>query len=62
MEKSKCNRKKNNSGFTLLEYALGAALIAGIIWGSMSVLGQSMCGFFGDLGDWVERRGAGIQQ
>ena len=61
MERSKNNRRKNNAGFTLLEYALGAALIAGIIWVSMSALGQSMSGFFGDLGQWVEDRGEGIR-
>ena len=60
MANQKKNQLKNNKGFTLLEYAMGAAVIATIVWGAMSVLGQNMSNFFGDLGNWVEERGTSI--
>lgn len=48
--------KKEERGYTLLEYCAGAAVIAGIVWTGLSALGGSLNTFLGNLGTWVETR------
>lgn len=55
-------RRRAEQGFTLLEYCAGAAIIAGIVWGAMTVLGQNLGQLITTLAEWVGRRSAGINQ
>ena len=53
-------RGSNESGFTLLEYCAGAAVIVGIIWASLSALGTNLKGFLGSLSTWVSARNTAV--
>ena len=54
-------RKRNQEqGLSLLEYAAGAAVIITIIYAAMTVFGTSLDNFYGDLGNWAERKGNDI--
>lgn len=44
---------RQSSGFTLLEYAAGAAVIGGIVLLCMQTLGTGFTDFFGQLSGWV---------
>ena len=56
MEKLIRIKKKNQKGYTLLEYCAGAAIIAGVIWAALSTFGTSMSGMFDALSDWTDAR------
>lgn len=49
-------KNKNQKGFTLLEYCAGAAVIAGIVYGGLNIMGNQMSGFFTGLGTWIGTR------
>ncbi len=49
-------RRNGEEGYALLEYAAGAAIIAGILWVALSYLGSSLDGLFRGVGDWATRR------
>lgn len=49
-------KNKNQKGFTLLEYCAGAAVIAGVVYSGLSVMGGQMEGFFVGLGQWIGDR------
>ena len=53
---SKENKERREDGFSLLEYAAGAAVLAGIVYAAMFVFGQGLESFFTSLGDWATQR------
>lgn len=46
-------RRKAQKGFTLLEYAAGAAVIAGVAYGALSAFGSGLDTFYRGLGEWA---------
>ena len=54
-------RRRNQRGYTLLEYCAGAALIAGIIWVSLSAMSQNLSGLLDAIGSWASRRTQDVQ-
>ena len=54
-------RTRREKGYTLLEYCAGAAIIAGIVWGAMNLLGNNLSGFLTGLGNWVNDRTSNLQ-
>jgi len=56
----KNNKKRflgKEEGFTLLEYAAGAAILIATVYVGMTAFGGSLQGFFVKLGDWVGNQG-----
>lgn len=53
--------EKNEKGFTLLEYAGGAAVLVGVIYVTFRIFGVGMEGFFNALNDWVGNRTSDIE-
>ena len=43
-------------GITTLEYLAGAAMVLGLVWGAMTVLGGDMAGMIGAISTWVRGR------
>jgi hypothetical protein len=58
---SKLQRERRERGYTLLEYCAGAAIITGILWGSLSYLGNSMENLLRGVGDWAQSRATEIR-
>lgn len=56
----KQQRRKNERGFTLLEYVAGAAIITGIVWGSLNALGGSLSTMIGNVGTWADNRATDV--
>lgn len=56
------SKKSQEKGFTLLEYCSGAALIAGVLWVALGVLGQNMSELLNGISSWVSRRNQEIAQ
>jgi hypothetical protein len=56
------NKKNRTSekGYTLLEYCAGAAIIAGILWTALNALGGNLSDLLAAVGQWAQRRSAGI--
>jgi len=44
---------RKEEGFTLLEYCAGAAVLIGIVYAGLSVMGTSLSDFFKGVGTWV---------
>lgn len=60
-------RRKNEKGYTLLEYTAGAVVIVTAVYAALQTFGVSMSQLLGSLGDWAEQRaseidGAGTNQ
>lgn len=58
-------RRKNDrdqKGYTLLEYCAGAAIIAGILWGSLNTLGSNLSALLNGVGEWAVRRTSEIAE
>ena len=53
---------KRQRGYTLLEYCAGAAIIAGILWTALSVLGGNLSGLLQAVGQWAVARTGEIVQ
>lgn len=49
-----------DSGYTLLEYCAGAAVIAGVVFGALHTLGGNMEALLAALGTWADNRAAEI--
>lgn len=49
-------RNRNESGFALLEYAAGAAVVVGVMYVALNALGTSTSTYLGAVGNWLERR------
>lgn len=54
--------RKNQKGYTLLEYCAGAAIISAIIFVALQALGGNMRGLLESIGSWADRRAAEIDQ
>ncbi|MFN4894226.1 MAG: Flp family type IVb pilin [Pseudomonadota bacterium] len=52
--------RKNEKGYTLLEYCAGAAIITGVLWGSLSGLGGDLSDLLGAVSNWATNRTNGI--
>lgn len=48
--------KKNESGFTLLEYCAGAAVITGAVYLGFNALGVELGAFFDAISSWASDR------
>jgi len=53
---------KRESGYTLLEYCAGAAIIGGILYLGLNALGQDLRDFLGAVGAWAGRRAGELAQ
>ena len=47
-------RQLDERGLSMLEYAAGAAVIIGIVYGAMNLFGLSMQNFITELGYWLD--------
>lgn len=54
------SRRKKESGFSLLEYCAGAAVIMVTIWAALNLMGQNVSGLLGAIGDWATSRATEI--
>jgi len=52
--------RKDESGYTLLEYCAGAAIIAGILWTALNALGGNLSDLLEAVGQWAQRRTQGV--
>jgi Flp pilus assembly pilin Flp len=52
--------RKNERGYTLLEYCAGAAVIAGILWTALNALGGNLSALLDAVGSWAQRRTTAI--
>jgi len=61
-EKLICIRKKggDEAGYTLLEYCAGAAIIAGVLWGALTVMGENLTTLLESIGTWATNRAGEI--
>ena len=48
--------KRDESGYTLLEYCAGAAVIAGVLWIALSGLGDQITNLLERIGQWASNR------
>ena len=48
--------KKKQSGFTLLEYTAGAAVIIGIVFLAVNTMGHSLADVFSAIAGWANGR------
>ncbi len=49
-------RGSDESGFTLLEYCAGAAVIIGVVWVALDTMGGNLGDFLKAVGDWADKR------
>jgi hypothetical protein len=61
MTTSKRRKEVGQRGYALLEYCAGAAIIAGVVWGSLGYLGNSLDGLIRGIGDWAQARATEIR-
>jgi hypothetical protein len=54
--------RREERGYTLLEYVAGAAIIGGIVFTALTSFGNDMAGFLGNLGSWAQARGSELAQ
>ncbi|MCB0336967.1 MAG: hypothetical protein KDD62_11705 [Bdellovibrionales bacterium] len=52
---------RHEEGYTLLEYCAGAAIMAGVVWGAMQLLGTNLQNFLTTLAGWAADRAGDIQ-
>lgn len=48
--------KRTQRGITLLEYSAGAAIIIGLVWGSMNLMGTNLQHIFENIAGWAQHR------
>ena len=61
MSRGIIRKGRGQSGYTLLEYCAGAAIIASILWGALSSLGGSLDGLLREVGNWATKRTESIK-
>ncbi|MCB0333711.1 MAG: Flp family type IVb pilin [Bdellovibrionales bacterium] len=54
-------KAKKEEGFTLLEYAAGAAVILTLVVVGLNAMGTSLSGFFTNVGTWATNSGDSFQ-
>lgn len=55
-------KRSSQIGITLLEYTAGAAIIIGLVWGAMSMMGTSLEHVFSNIGVWAQTRADDINR
>ena len=55
-------KRRDQRGITLLEYCAGAAILLGIIWGAMSLLGTNVNRLLSSVAGWASREADTIDQ
>ena len=50
------SRRREQRGYTLLEYCAGAAIIAGILWAALNTLGGNLNTLLEGIGTWATQR------
>ena len=55
-------KRRDQRGITLLEYCAGAAILLGIIWGAMSLLGTNVSKLLASVAGWADREATTIDQ
>ncbi len=58
---NKIANKKKQRGYALLEYCAGAAIIAGVLWGGLSLVGERVNSLLSTIADWAAAREQSIQ-
>jgi hypothetical protein len=53
-------QQKKQKGFTLLEYAAGAAVIIGIVWLGVNTMGDGISNMLEAIGNWASQQGNNI--
>lgn len=53
--------RKNEKGYTLLEYCAGAAIILGVLYGALNALGTDLQNLLGSMGGWANNRQGQIE-
>jgi Flp pilus assembly pilin Flp len=48
--------KRKESGYTLLEYCAGAAVIIGVLAVALNTLGVHLSSFLGAIGSWADNK------
>jgi len=61
MKKKIVNIRKDQRGFSLLEYVAGATVIAAIVFVALNAFGGNLAELFAALGEWVTSRASEIQ-
>jgi len=56
MKKKIINIRKDQRGFSLLEYVAGATVIAAIVFVALNAFGDNLATLFDALGNWVTDR------
>jgi len=51
---------KKDRGYTLLEYAVGAAVLVGIIVAGLNAMGSGVVNLFNGIGEWASGQVGGI--
>jgi Flp pilus assembly pilin Flp len=49
----KANQRKQERGYTLLEYCAGAAIIVTVLYTALNGLGDQLSQFLGNIGTWA---------
>jgi Flp pilus assembly pilin Flp len=52
--------KKNERGFTILEYCAGAVVVMVVLWAAFDALGGNMRTFMQGVGSWLTKKGTQI--
>ncbi len=53
-------KKRNEKGFTLLEYCAGAAVILVLVWTALQTMGGNLSDLLNSIGAWAETRSTEI--
>lgn len=48
--------RRNQKGYTLLEYAAGAAILMGILFTGLNAMGSGVQGLLSEIGTWAGQR------
>ena len=48
--------KSDDSGFTLLEYCAGAAVVACVVWAAVQTMGGNISDLLSSIGTWASNR------
>lgn len=47
-------KNKNEKGYTLLEYCAGAAIVLGVLYGTLTTVSGSLSKFLTKVGTWAD--------
>lgn len=52
--------RRRQAGFTLLEYAAGAAVLLGVVWAGMNAMGTGVNNLLSSVGSWADSQAGQI--